>query len=119
MELDYDTAEALGLDGTGRFTSRTFPFTVEGLRDHELILLDLLAQEAYHYGHSDDVVCLDAAHYVEASHRAVMARFGLMVENLSEYATAYHASLRDLIDSMLRDPADVMAIITERKHLDD
>lgn len=100
-QLDFDTVEALGLDGTGCDLNGEFPYTVDNLSDEHFVLLMLLADEAETY--PGEAACPSAAVYKDEVYAAAYVRFGqTALENIGAYAVEYHTSLAELVQ-MARD----------------
>jgi hypothetical protein len=96
-ELDFDTVEALGLDGTGRsVTDGRWPYTLENLTDQEFLLLLFLSSQAESY--PDEAEAPQTGLWHDACNTQAEERYGMDgVENLARYVTGSHASIEDCI----------------------
>jgi hypothetical protein len=104
-ELDFDSVEAIGLDGTGRDQDSRFPYTLENLRDGELLWLNLLAAQDEHYPEES---AAGVSRWLEPTDKELVRRFGDRVERLSEYSMEHRASLADLIKEAEKDRGETL-----------
>jgi hypothetical protein len=110
-ELDFDTVEALGLDGTGRsVTDDAWPYSLENLDDEHFLLLLFLSNQAESY--PDEAEAPETGLWYTLANAELTRRYGVEgSENLSAWVTGIHASAEDCIDWVRADPRDVLAVI--------
>jgi hypothetical protein len=110
-ELDFDTVEALGLDGTGRsVTDDRWPYTLENLTDQEFLLLLFLANQAESY--PDEAQAPETGLWYAACNDELVRRYGEEgSERLSAWVTGSHASAEDCVQWAREDHDSVVKVL--------